>query len=128
MKTRVTVKELNRIYPVILDLGSHSLLDGALDFAFGAKFYHAGGLGWNYNVFEIDRNTCVVSGYRTSNTLKAVKNISYSFCKPWNEKAKAIRDAEGLGYENYLRAKEEMQNLLTDFVKAVLDEERRTKK
>jgi hypothetical protein len=132
---RITVKELNRIYPVIISLGSTSSFDNALNVAYGAKFYHAGGLGWNYDVFEIDTNTCIVSGYRVSDTLKTTgkKYYAYTDCELYADKLNAITEKYRytVGMKAHKAKCNAYKKIIENFVSAILDSakiERGTKK
>ena len=123
-KQRITVKELNRLYPVIISLGSSSSLDNALNVAYGAKFYHAGGLSWNYDVFEIDANTCIVSGYRVSETLKTTGKKYYGCadCEPYADKLEAIREEYRytVGQEAYEAKCNAYKEVIEQFVSNVM--------
>jgi hypothetical protein len=121
-KQRTTVKELNRNFSIILNLGSHSVLDEALNLAYDeASYYHAGGLGWNYDVFVIDAKTCVVTGYRVSSSLHATK-CSSTFCKPFAGKIDEIRKATGIGYEAHKEMQGKLRDLIGEFVQAALNQ------
>lgn len=50
------------------------------------KYYNLGVYGWNWDCFELDYNTCIITGYR--NTLGT--DIDSNYIREINKKAKEI--------------------------------------
>ena len=62
MKTHATKNFINKHYKNIYCAGYedlHFLLK-----AYDAVFYNAGQCGWNWNAYEVDYNTVIITGYR----------------------------------------------------------------
>ena len=64
-KNFITIKELKKRYQNIIKMPYINLLDYLT-----ASYYHAGKLGWNFDVYIIDNETVVISGDRPFKTTK----------------------------------------------------------
>lgn len=75
-----------------------------------ARFYTSGVYGWNADIYEIDNNTCIVTGYRPFGNIYA----SYSgICSKYEKKAREIMQNRMLTYEQQC---EKLDTLSKDFV------------
>ena len=73
--------------------------------------YNSGVYGWNYDVFHINLNTCIVTGYRPFGNIK-----NYDLCDEYNEKAKNVIEDRTLSNEE---KKEKVENLLEEFIEKI---------
>lgn len=75
-----------------------------------ARFYTSGVYGWNADIYEIDYNTCIVTGYRPFGNIFA----SYSgICNKYEQKAREITQDRTSTYEQQC---EKLDILLNEFI------------
>lgn len=98
MKTHATKNFINKNYKNIFCVGYedlHFLLK-----AYDAIFYNAGSCGWNWDAYEVDYNTVIITGYRnfTGYTIpyetvikydQQARNLFRNSCD-WNETKKQL--------------------------------------
>ena len=77
MKVRVTRKELLSNYTNVISVG-YCDLQWLLKNR-EAKFYTTGVYGWNADVYEIDHDTVVVTGYRPFGNIRPICEIVKAF-------------------------------------------------
>ena len=73
-----------------------------------ADYYTSGVYGWNADIYKIDYNTVIVTGYRPFG-----KSIDYEITEKYNEKAREIEN-KAQGYE---KTKKQLEKLLNKFIK-----------
>lgn len=106
MKQKATRNTIKRNYNNILNVG-YANLQNLLRYD-EAKFYNIGVYGWNWNAYELDKNTCIITGYR--NTLGS--NIDHEFSKKIDDKAKEIVNSN----KNYEEKIKEIEELKQEFL------------
>lgn len=109
MRFEVKKKEVFENYPVVLSVGYGrlwSLLRFTPPFGYIVDKY-----GWRADVYEIDSNTAIVTGYAPFGNVK----VSDADAFPWNAKAEeiCIDDPEG--------AEAEVQRLLHRFAEFIVE-------
>lgn len=112
MKIKVTEKQIKNSYNNIISVGYCDLwyLLSGID----ADYYTAGVYGWNSDIFKIDYNTVIVTGYRPFGNLHASYN---GITKKYNEKARKIYNDYDLNYD---KKKTKINQLLQKFVNECL--------
>lgn len=76
-KIKITMKEIKENYKNIIQVGYceiQNLLRGQ-----EAKYYTCGVYGWNADIYEIDNNTVIVTGYRPFGNIKTNYEINSKY-------------------------------------------------
>ena len=114
MKFKTTQKAIKEGYKNIICLGYCSipyLLKGN-----DADAYTSGIYGWNADIYKINSNTVIVTGYRPFGNI----NPSYELVEEYENRARKI-------YKEHCGAWDDLKSildeLLEDFVKKIIDEE-----
>lgn len=112
MKIKVKEKEIKNGYNNIISVGycdlSHLLSSKDAD------FYTCGVYGWNADIYKINYNTVIVTGYRPFGNIHAsYKGIT----KKYNEKARKIYNSD----RSYESKKKSISKLLEKFIKECLE-------
>lgn len=102
MKQKATRNTIKRNYNNILNVG-YANLENLLKYD-EAKFYNIGVYGWNWNAYELDKNTCIITGYR--NTLG--NDIDHNYIVKINNKAREIVK-DSISYEDKIKQLEELK-------------------
>lgn len=108
LKVKVRKKDIVDSYKNIISVGYcdiQTLLRGK-----DARFYTSGVHGWNADIYEIDYNTCIITGYRPFGNIHASYN---GICKKYDNKAREIIQNRNLTYEQQC---EKTNTLLDEFV------------
>lgn len=114
MKVRVTQRKIRENYRNIIAVG-YCDLQYLLRYE-EARYYTAGVYGWNADIYEIDSNTVIVTGYRPfSGTL----NVDYTKVREYDEKASKIQFDYSKSYE---KNAEKVRKLLKKFIEEVKEE------
>lgn len=93
MKIRTTKKSIKEAFPHIIGIGycnAYYLLQGI-----EPDFYTCGVYGWNEDVYKIDYNIAIATGYRPSYNIQA----NYDITKKYNEKARKIYNNYDIDYK-----------------------------
>lgn len=109
MKTKITEKQLKNSYKNIISVnycGLQYLLN-----RINANYYTAGVYGWNSDVYVIDNNTVITTGYRPIGNIKP----EYTIIDKYNKAAEKI-----IKKYNYDQQQKKLASLLNDFIKEVL--------
>lgn len=77
------------------------------------RYYGSGVYGWNWDGYEIDRNTLIVTGYRPFGNIRPDWRIQ----KKYEDKAYKIWNNNLLSHEE---VKNKMNELLQQFIKEVI--------
>lgn len=77
MKVRVTRKEVLSNYTNVISVG-YCDLQFMLKYR-DAKFCTAGVYGWNADIYEIDHDTAIVTGYRSFGNIRPICEIVKAF-------------------------------------------------
>ena len=110
MKIKVTKKSIMEGYKNIICTGYCSL--GNLLKYKEADFYTCGVYGWNADIYKIDNNTVIVTGYRPFGNMS-----NYKIIKEYNEKAKKIVYNYNMTWE---KQEEKLQALVDELVKKII--------
>lgn len=115
MKKQVTKKEVQKYYKNIISVGYCDLwyLLQGID----PEGYTAGIYGWNADIYEVNRTTAIVTGYRPfGNVSSNEKGLNNKY----NEKAEAIYKNWDLTWE---QKKNKLNKLLQKYAKEVIESE-----
>ena len=88
----------------------------------GAKFYNYGVYGWNYDVYELDYNLAICTGYRPIKSIpeklnrKAVEVIT-----KYDKKAASLDSRNYKKYENYRKAIDRLYNKMVAELKTIVN-------
>ena len=111
MKFKTTQKAVKEGYRNIIEIG-YCDLQFLLNYETPIA-YTCGVYGWNSDIYQIDNNTVIVTGYRPFGNV----NVDYKLIREYNKKAgKIVLDW------NIINKKELLGELLNEFVKKVLGE------
>ena len=113
MKYRTTAKAVQQGYPNIISVGycgAYHLLKGI-----EPKAYTCGVYGWNFDVYEIDWNTAVCTGYRGM-----PGHVEWDFTKAYEQKAIGIVYNRDLSWEDRTKKVESIRN---EWIQKVLEQQ-----
>lgn len=110
-KIKTTAKAIRNAYPNIITIG-YCDLQYLLGY-FSPAYYTCGVYGWNCDIYIIDSETVIATGYRPVNG----KYHNYEIVKKYNDKAKS--EIYGNWDEDYDTKKDKANKLLSDFVKEI---------
>lgn len=79
-------------------------------------FYNEGREGWNFDVYIIDENTCICTGYSPIGNIKT----AYNTTRPYNLLGKKLKERYGYYSERYQYTQ---NKLIQRFVREVLRKE-----
>ena len=109
MKVKVTAKEIRKSFDNII-LINYCGLQWLLR-SLNANYYTCGIYGWNSDIYVINNNTCIVTGYRPIGNIKP----DYNLVKKYNDLAGKIHSKN----YSYDQRKTKLEKLLNQFVKEV---------
>ena len=112
LKVQVTKKQIVDNYKNVISVG-YCDLQYLLRFK-DARFYTAGVYGWNADIYEINYNTAIVTGYRPFGNIK----VDYGILKGFESRASHILNLSGL--LTYDEQKKAINDLLNEFIQVVL--------
>ena len=112
-KVKTTAKSIRNAYPNIITIG-YCDLQYLLGY-FSPAYYTCGVYGWNCDVYIIDSETVIATGYRPVNG----NYINYELVKKYNDKAKAEIYGDNIWKIDYQEQKRRADKLLADFVKEI---------
>lgn len=110
MTYKTTMKAVKAAYGNRIEIG-YADLQNLLQ-CISPAAYTSGAYGWNADIYEIDGNTAIVTGYRPSGNIKP----DYDIIRTYNDRAKEIQKST----TNYSDMKEKLANLITEFIEAVI--------
>jgi hypothetical protein len=105
----ITRNDIRRQYTNIIQLGYCDIYD--LTRILKKIGYNAGIYGWNYDVFELDWNTCIITGYRTFS--KGTIRLTREFIEYMDKKAHEIKENNRCNYHGF---DEQMNALKNEFI------------
>ena len=82
MKVRVSQKSIKEAFSYIIPIGYCQACKMLAHHS--PNFYTAGMYGWNSDIYVIDNNTAIVTGYRTFGT---IKQPHYSLIEKYEQRA-----------------------------------------
>lgn len=112
MKYKTTQKAIKENYRNIIEVGYCELY--YLLLYENPVAYNSGVYGWNFDIYEIDSNAAICTGYRPIGNIKP----NYATIKEYNLKASGI-----LNNSERVNTKEEIEKLLQEFIEKVIEEE-----
>ena len=113
MKVKVTKKEIKENYKNVISVGYcelQYLLRGK-----NPNFYTSGVYDWGADIYQINYNTCIVTGYRSFGNIK----IERDTIQKYEEKARKICRDYSLNWEQETK---KLDKLLDKFIKEVIKE------
>lgn len=114
MKIKVTKKEIMGAYNNVICIGYCDLawlLRGDIE----PRFYTCGVYGWNSDIYQVDNNTAICTGYRPFGNIY----VSYNgLCSKYNEKARKIWNNYDLDYKTQCK---KVNKLLEKFINECLE-------
>lgn len=100
MKTSMKIcKNYDKVYAISYG-NAQDLLVGI-----DPRWYNCDVYGWNCDIYQIDVNTLVTTGYRNTRGI----TVDYDFLRKYNEKAKKIRYRYSWKYETRMRKIDELR-------------------
>lgn len=119
IKARVTDKQLRDGYYVI-ELG-YCDAQNILKFQ-GARFYNYGVYGWRYDVYELDWNLAICTGYQPIKSIpKKINSQAVAIIEKYDKKAETLKSSNYKNYENYRKAIERLYIRMVAELKAVVN-------
>lgn len=119
IKARVTDKQLRDGYFVI-ELG-YCDAQNILKFQ-GARFYNYGIYGWRYDVYELDWNLAICTGYSPIKSIpKKINSQAVAIIEKYDKKAETLKSSDYKSYENYRRAIECLYSRMVAELKEVVN-------
>lgn len=119
LKAKVTDREVREGYFVIAIgyCGAQNILTYQ-----GARFYNYGSMGWRYDVYELDFNLAICTGYSPIKSIpeklnKQAAEVVYKYDK----KAAALDSRNYKGYENYRKAIERLYKKMVAELKTIVN-------
>ena len=110
-KLRVTKKQIKEGYKNIIEIG-YCELQTLLRYE-SARYYTCGVYGWNADIYELDHDTVIVTGYNPFGNIK----ISREIIKKYEDEAGKIAFDWSKSYEENKKA---IDKLIQEFTKEVL--------
>lgn len=108
-----TMKEIKKMYKNTIEIGYCELWD--LLKLHNRKFYTSGIYGWNADIYEINYNTAIITGYRSFGNIKP----SYKLVEKYNKQAKELIEKEN----DFEKLNGKLNELIEKFIKECLKEE-----
>ena len=119
IKARVTDRQLRDGYFVI-ELG-YCDAQNILKFQ-GARFYNYGVYGWRYDVYELDWNLAICTGYQPIKSIpKKINSQAVAIIEKYDKKAETLKSSDYKSYENYRRAIERLYSRMVAELKEVVN-------
>lgn len=119
LKAKVTDKEIrNGYYTISLSYcGAQNIL------AFkNARFYNYGVYGWRYDVYELDWNLAICTGYQPIKSIpEKINRAAVEIIEKYDKKAAALNSCDYKKFDNYRRAIERLYNRMVKELKAVVN-------
>lgn len=114
MKYRTTKKNINATNKIIISVPYCSMQE-ALIFE-EPEAYTAGVYGWNADIYRVNADAVIVTGYRAFGNVKPSRDL----CEDCNKKIiKILRESNSIPYE---KAKKKAHLLLSEFVEKAVCE------
>lgn len=113
MKIKTTQKQIKNNYKNVISVGYCNLwylLRGQ-----NARFFTSGVYGWNADIYEINSNTVIVTGYRPFGN---IESNQFEINKKYNEKAKEIYNNSKFG--EYEKTMSKINKLLEKYINEIL--------
>lgn len=88
----------------------------------GAKFYNYGVYGWRYDVYELDWNLAICTGYQPIKSIpEKLNNQAVEIITKYDKKANALDYRNYKNYENYRKAYERLYKKMVGELKAIIN-------
>ena len=110
----LTRNEIRRQYKTVIQLGYCDIYE--LTRQLKKIGYNAGVYGWNYDVFELDWNTCIITGYRTFS--KGTIRLTSEFIQYMDKKAYKIIKNNSCNYDEEQKQMKLLKNEFIDNYKS----------
>ena len=113
MKSRVTKNEIEKSFENIIAIG-YCNFQTMLN-SFSVNFYTSGINGWNNDIYVINNNTCIVTGYRTFGNIRP----SYELVNKYEKAAEKLKELNWQNKMNYETRVKRTRKLLEKFLQEV---------
>lgn len=88
----------------------------------GARFYNYGVYGWRYDVYELDWNLAICTGYQPIKSIpEKLNRRAVEIIEKYDKKAETLKSSDYKSYENYRRAIERLYNRMVAELKEVVN-------
>ena len=114
MTIKLTKKDIERNYTNIIELGYCDLYHMVRQYK--KVGYGSGVYGWNYDCYEINENTCIITGYRPFGNIKPDFKVIDKFNKKERNTLETISYING----DYNIRSKKLIKLMNQFIKEVL--------
>ena len=119
LKVKVSDKELRNGYYTIA-LG-YCDAQNILKYE-GARFYNYGIYGWRYDVYELDWNLAICTGYQPIKSIpEKLNRKAVEIIEKYDKKAENLNRNNYKNYENYRRAIERLYKKMVTELKGVIN-------
>ena len=119
MKVKVTDKEVKEGYYTIA-LG-YCDAQNILNFQ-PARFYNYGVYGWRYDVYELDWNLAICTGYSPIRSIpKNLNEKAVEIIRRYDKKAEVMRYKDYKKYDNYRRSLDRLYKKMVEELKTVIN-------
>lgn len=119
LKVKVTDRQLREGYYTI-EVG-YCDAQNILRFA-NARFYNYGVYGWRYDVYELDWNLAICTGYQPIKSIpEKLNRRAVEIIEKYDKKAETLKSSDYKNYENYRRAIERLYKKMVAELKAVIN-------
>lgn len=112
MKTKVSRNTIKNSFKNCIEVG-YCDLQHLLTYR-NANFYTCGVYGWNADIYVINADTCLVTGYRTFGNIRP----SHETIRKWDEYAKSYLDSVDWKTD-YKTKLNQLDVILADFIRDV---------
>ena len=121
LKAKVTDKEIRDGYYTIA-LG-YCDAQNILKYE-GARFYNYGVYGWRYDVYELDWNLAICTGYQPIKSIpEKLNRRAVEIIEKYDKKAESLKSSDYKNYTNYRRAIERLYKKMVAELKGVINYE-----
>lgn len=87
-----------------------------------ARYYNYGVYGWRYDVYELDFNLAICTGYSPIKSIpEKINRQAVEIIEKYDKKAGALRSSDYKNYANYRRAIERLYNKMVAELKTVVN-------
>ena len=119
LKAKVTDKEIRDGYYTIA-LG-YCDAQNILKYE-GARFYNYGVYGWRYDVYELDWNLAICTGYQPIKSIpEKLNRRAVEIIEKYDKKAESLKSSDYKNYANYRRAIERLYKKMVAELKGIIN-------
>ena len=87
-----------------------------------ARFYNYGVCGWRYDVYEIDWNLAICTGYQPIKSIpEKLNRKAVEIIEKYDKKAESLKTSDYKNYDNYRKAIERLYNKMVGELKGIIN-------